>query len=199
MADGKLPDSLEGFLYPDTYKLNEEQPLLDQLITLQLQTFNQKVWTDFASDIEQFSARAKSEHDVTLSRYDVITLASVVEKEERNKKNKSTVAGIFMHRLDLGMKLGADVTLCYGLKEPYETCTPAVINRGIYDKNNIFNTRERAGIPPQPIANPSAETFKATLNYVKTDYLFYLHGNDGQIHYGKTNNEHVKNKNKYLK
>jgi len=59
----------------------------------------------------------------------MLILASVVEKEERNTKNKPTVAGIFFNRLANGMRLDADITLCYGLHEPYETCTPALISR----------------------------------------------------------------------
>ena len=58
---------------------------------------------------------------------------------------------------------------------PYETCTPSVIASKITDKNNPFNTRENAGMPPQIIANPSFDTINATLNYADTDYIFYLH------------------------
>jgi UPF0755 protein len=73
------------------------------------------------------------------------------------------------------MRLDADITLCYGLKEPYETCTPSVIVKKISDKSNIYNTRQNYGLPPQPIANPSVESIVAVLNFQKTDYLYYLH------------------------
>jgi UPF0755 protein len=69
-------------------------------------------------------------------------LASVVEKEERNTKNKPTVAGIFINRLANGMRLDADITLCYGLHEAYETCIPSMIARKVSDKTNIYNTRQ---------------------------------------------------------
>jgi UPF0755 protein len=125
-------------------------------------------------------------------------LSTVVEKEERSNSNKPTVAGVFFNRLDKGMRLDADITLCYGLKEPYATCTPNVIVKKISDKSNIYNTRQNYGLPPQPIANPSVESIAAVLNYKKTDYLYYLHDSDGSIHYGRTLEEHNSNKNNYL-
>ncbi len=183
-------NSLEWFLYPDTYHLDVEWNLIDQLVYLQLENFNKKVRLVYSGQVTSFSK---------LNWYDIVILSTVVEKEERNRSNKSTVAWIFFNRLDNGMRLDADITLCYGLKEPYETCTPAFINKAIYDKSNLYNTRQNHGLPPQPIANPSVESIIAVLNPKKTDYFFYLHDPKGNIHYGKTVTEHNDNKNKYLK
>ncbi|MFZ2151404.1 MAG: endolytic transglycosylase MltG [Candidatus Absconditicoccaceae bacterium] len=180
--------SLEGFLYPDTYNVDTEKDYIDQLVYLQLQAFNDKVWIKISSNIQSFP------YDF----YKLITLASVVEKEEKNSNNKSTVAGIFINRLQIGMRLDADITLCYGLHMPYEVCTPSVISAKITDKNNPFNTRENAGIPSQPISNPSFDTINTTLNYADTDYIFYLHDSSGNIHYGKTLDQHNQNKKNYL-
>jgi UPF0755 protein len=155
-----------------------------------LDNFNKRVWGIYSGQVKSFSK---------LNWYDVMILATVVEKEERSKANKSTVAGIFFNRIDNGMRLDADITLCYGLKEPYETCTPAFINRAIYDKSNLYNTRQHGGLPPQAIANPSVDSIDAVLNFKKTDYFYYLHDSSGKIHYGKTLTEHNENKNRYLK
>jgi len=190
--------SLEGFLYPDTYNIDLSQDFLSQLVKLQLDTFDKKVWNEFEGDFFVFQQNIDRDFALKLWWHDVVALTSVVEKEERNKKNKPTVAGIFLKRLSIWMRLDADVTLCYGLKQPYELCTPTVIVKWIYDEGNVFNTRKRGGIPPHPIANPSADTFESVLNYKKTDYLYYLHDSDGVIHYGKTSAEHSKNKDKFL-
>lgn len=196
-----LPDditSLEGFLYPDTYNIDRSQNFLEQLVYLQLETFKKKVWNIYQTDIENFHNKVQKDFNLDLDRGDAVILASIVEKEERNNDNKPTVAWIFLKRLGIWMRLDADITLCYGLKEPYETCTPTVISSWIYDENNIFNTRKHPWILPQSISNPASESFFAVLNYNKTDYLYYLHDNQGGIHYGKTSAEHSSNKRNYL-
>ena len=189
MYIAKQLNTLEWFLYPDTYHLDVEWNLVDQLVYLQLENFNKKVWATYSWQISNFTK---------FSFYDLLILSTVVEKEERSNVNKSTVAGIFFNRLDRGMRLDADITLCYGLKEPYETCTPSVIVKKISDKSNVYNTRQHAGLPPQPIANPSVESISAVLNFKKTDYFYYLHDSGGKIHYGKTLDDHNSNKNSYL-
>lgn len=181
--------SLEWFLYPDTYHLDVWWNVIDQLVYLQLDNFNKKVWNIYSWQISAFSK---------LSWYDIVKLSTVVEKEERNSSNKSTVAWIFFNRLDKGMRLDADITLCYGLKEPYETCKPNVIARKISDKSNVYNTRQNYWMVPQPIANPSLDSILAVLNYKKTEYLYYLHDSSGSIHYGRTLEEHNSNKKNYL-
>ncbi len=191
--------SLEWFLYPDTYFLDKNQWILDQLLKLQLANFNTKIWNRYSGEMNNFYKGVQSDYHLDFSWYDTIILASVVEKEERNPVNKPIVAGIFLNRLQDGMRLDADITLCYGLKESYTTCTPAVIRKGIYDENNVFNTRKRTGLPPQAIANISSETFDAIVHYKNTHYYYYLHDSSGGIHYGKTVKEHNSNKAKYLR
>jgi len=189
-SNSKAINSLEWFLYPDTYHLDVwATNLIDQLVYLQLENFWKKVWSIYSGQA-LLSSR--------MTWYDAVVLASVVEKEERNTKNKPTVAGIFINRLANGMRLDADITLCYGLHEPYETCTPALISRGIYDKTNIYNTRQVWWIPPQAISNPAVDSIDAVLNFVDSDYVYYLHDPKWWIHYGRTLVEHSANKRKYL-
>jgi len=191
--------SLEWVLYPDTYYLDQWQDVVLQLVRLQLDTFEKKVYDIYQKDISDFYVRVKDDYGLDFSWYDILKLASVVEKEERSTKNKPIIAWVFLNRLEGWMRLDADITLCYGLREPYETCTPSVIVKWIYDKNNIFNTRVRWWLVPQPIASISDETINAVLHYVKTNNYYYLHDSSGQIHFAETVGGHNTNKNTYLK
>jgi len=184
--------SLEGFLYPDTYHVDVKDDFLKTLVSIQLNTFKNKVWTPLQSDFSSFQQKTH------LSVYEAVILASIVEKEEKNPDNKPTVAGIFLNRIRKGMLIWADITLCYQFKKPYSTCTPAVISKNVYDTKNPYNTRQVAWLTPTPIANPSENTIRAVLQMKSTNYLFYLHDSQGNIHYAETNEGHVKNKNLYL-
>jgi len=175
--------TLEGFLYPDTYHVDKNRPLIPQLVSKQLQTFQ---------------SRVRSKLDNPTDFYRTTILASVVEKEERNPANKATVAGIFFKRLNIWMRIDADITLCYGLKTSYTSCTPSLIARSINDSKNIYNTRVHGGIPPNPICNPSRESFNAVVNPQTSEYLYYLHDMKGNIHYGRTLEEHNANKREHL-
>ena len=180
--------SLEWFLYPDTYFLDNRWNLVNQLVSIQLNTFKSKVREAHASDFSNIQNR------YGLSVYQTITLASIVEKEEKNNANKSTVAWIFYNRLNKWMLIWADITLCYGFAKPYSECTPNVIAKNVNDSNNKYNTRAVAWLTPTPIWNPAISTIEAVLFPNQTSYLFYLHGADGQIHYAETNAEHEQNK-----
>ena len=180
--------SLEWFLYPDTYFLDNRWNLVNQLVSIQLNTFKSKVREVHAWDFSNIQSK------YWLSIYQTITLASIVEKEEKNNANKPTVAGIFYNRLQNWMLLWADITLCYGLAEPYSECTPNVIVKHLDDTNNKYNTRALAWLTPTPIWNPALSTIEAVLFPNQTSYLFYLHGADGQIHYAETNAQHEQNK-----
>ena len=185
----KTLTSLEWFLYPDTYNVDVEKNPVDQLVYLQLEAFKSKVWNVVENNIS--SAK--------LNWRDSMIMASIVEKEERNDKNKPVVAGILINRLKIGMRIDADITLCYWYKQPYETCTPNFIVRNLNDTKNPYNTRQQYWLPPQPIANPSLSTIQAVLNDENLGYIYYLHDMNWQIHYAKTTDEHTQNKNMYLK
>lgn len=189
--------SLEGLLYPDTYNINPNQAVIE-LVSLQLKAFQEKVAKPYQSQIDAFSSSLQEKwFSFSLWWYNIVTLASIIEKEERNNTNKPIIAGIFLNRIQSDMRIDADITLCYGLKTGYESCTPSLIVKSIADANNVYNTRVHKGLTPTPIANPSATTFKALLNFTSTNYYYYLHGSDGSIHYGATLDEHNSNK-KYL-
>ena len=180
--------SLEWFLYPDTYFLDNRWNLVNQLVSIQLNTFKSKVREAHAWDFSNIQNR------YGLSVYQTITLASIVEKEEKNNANKPTVAWIFYNRLNKWMLIWADITLCYGFAKPYSECTPNVIAKNVGDSSNKYNTRAVAWLTPTPIWNPALSTIEAVLFPNQTSYLFYLHWADGQIHYAETNAQHEQNK-----
>jgi len=181
--------TLEGFLYPDTYKVDIEKNIIDQLVYLQLETFKKRVW-DKSKEINP---------QVWMDWYKTIIMASIVEKEERVEKNRPVVAWILIKRLQIGMLIGADISLCYFFKIPYADCTPSFIARNVFDTKNPYNTRTVAGLPPTPVGNPTLNSIMASLQPTYTDYLYYLHDNKGQIYYGKTLEEHNANKRNYLR
>lgn len=193
-------DSLEWYLYPDTYFIDISKPIIPQLLTLQLQAFQDKVRTPYGSQISSFSSALRtSGYEFDLTAYSLIKLASVIENEEKSDANKPLIAGIFLNRIQQGMRLDADVTLCYGKSVTYDICTPSFIVEHLYDKSNPYNSRQVAWLPPTPISNPSIATIRAVLEYVRSDNLFYLHDAKGTIYPAGTVDQHNANKKQYLK
>ncbi len=174
--------SLEWFLFPDTYRLNYPVKI-NELIIRQLNAFYKKV----------FRTILKEENLTNSEIYDLINLASIVEKEEKNILEKPTVAWILKKRLDNNWKIWADITLCYAHRLTSEECK-MVITKYIREKSE-YNTRTMVWLPKTPIWNPSFETINATLNYKTTPYWFYLHNiKTWKIYYWKTNAQHEYNK-----
>lgn len=194
--------SLEWRLYPDTYFIDPTKDPINQLVRLQLQAFDEKVYEPYKTAITAFPSLLQAkwiELSFTMDLRNILRLATVVEKEERNLQNKPTVAWIFFNRLEQWTLLGADITLCYGLHQPYETCTPSLIGQHVADTENPYNTRMQRWLPPTPIANPSVDTIRSVLEFAKTDYFFYIHDNNGIIRYAEDIQWHNDNISKYLK
>lgn len=184
--------TLEWFLYPDTYFVDDHSPFVMQLVKAQLDTFQQKIWSHYGDSVPLFT------QSQWLSWYEIVSLASVVQKEERSKANQPTIVGIFLRRLSMGMRLDADITLCYYYKKSYDLCTPWFIASHI-DDNQAYNTRQVKGLPPTPIANIPASTIDAVLHFVASKYLYYLHDNQWQVWWAETLDQHNANKVKYLR
>jgi len=183
--------SLEGYLYPDTYSLN--YPLqINKLIIKQLNNFENKVYNNIKNhpNLKKIDNIKKLQKDTI---YDIVKLASIVEKEERVLSEKSTVAWILKKRLQNGWNIWADITVCYPHKLTSEECK-MVITKYIWEKSE-YNTRTMTWLPKTPIWNPSYETINATLNDNKTEYWYYLHNiKSWKIYYWKTDSEHNLNK-----
>lgn len=188
----------EGYLFPDTYFFTKDSEPKEII---------SKILENFESRAE--SAGAKSEKtlynipgyenlagDMTL--YQIITLASIVEKESGGKglteselnDQRATVAGIFYNRLVKGQALESDATINYitGKDDPSPLFSDLEVK-------SAYNTYRNPGLPPGPICNPSLASIKAVLNPKKTDNYFFLHVQpSGQVLYSRTFEEHVQKK-----
>jgi peptidoglycan lytic transglycosylase G len=162
--------SLEGFLFPDTYLVPKDATAKD-LITLQLTQFG-KVWTD---------ARQAQAVQRKLNVLQIVTMASLIEREARFDDDRAKVASVIYNRLAQGMLLQIDATVLYAKGVWQSTVTLA--DRKI---DSPYNTYLHPGLPPGPIANPGAKALDAALNPAQTDYLYYLSDPQGHNHYART-------------
>lgn len=191
--------SLEWYIYPDTYYVDPDKNVVDQLLYLQLEWFQKNIWSVYGDELKQLPNSLKNKgYDFSLSTYGALILWSIIEKEERYGPNRVDIASVFYNRLDTWMRIDADISLCYGLQTWYESCTPQVIWASVADASNPYNTRVVAWLPPTPITSPTVSSIQALINTRKTTNFFYLHDPEGNLHMAETLNEHVINKNKYL-
>lgn len=171
---------LEGYLYPDTYRINTMHTLEE--VTEIILDNGQKKYDRVKDKI------SKSK----LSPHEIFTLASIVEYEASGLEDMKKVAGVFMNRLEIGMPLQSSVTICYTLYdfEDWTDCESAAGNQ----TDSPYNTYIYKGLPPGPILNPSLKSIEATLDYDKNDYFFFIADVydvlDGEVHYQKTYEEH---------
>jgi len=179
-------NTLEWYLYPDTYSIDENNFWINKLVIKQLNDFEKKVYNKI---LKKYSSQKIQE---------ILKLASIVEKEEKNSINKPIVAWILKKRLNSNWPIWADITVCYPHKLTSQQCK-MVVSKYIREKNK-YNTRTMIWLPKTPIWNPSYDSIFATINSKKTPYWYYLHNiKTGQIHYAKTNQQHEQNKRLYLK
>jgi UPF0755 protein len=171
----------EGYLFPDTYHITKNTPE-HALVSLMRSTFDLKI----APYTEAIAGSG-----FTLN--EVITLASIVEREAKDAESKREVSGILQNRLKKGMPLQVDATLDYLLHK-----TSAELTVEDLETDSPFNTYVYAGLPPAPISNPGLESIEAVLYPAETEYLYYLTAPDGTFHYARTFEEHKENKRKYL-
>ena len=187
-----LTSGKEGFLFPDTY-LYPKTVSASIVVNKMLSTFDNKISTQMEADI------SASEYSLE----QVITLASIIERETRKDEERPIVAGILFNRLDIGMGLQTDATVQYALATTEcrvgTTCNWwPILAREDMGINSSYNTYKYAGLPPAPIANPSLSSISAVIYPTDSSYLYYLHDGDGKIHYAKTLEGHNENIRKYL-
>lgn len=171
---------LEGYLYPDTYLLSPAD--------------DEKAVTEYILDntLSKYKLIEKDLKKTSFSSHELFTFASIVEYEASDLENMRKVAGVFMNRLEKGMKLEASPTICYALYdfENWEDCERAENNQ----IDSAYNTYRHKGLPPGPILNPSLRALQASLDYDRNDYLFFIadvyHKKDGGVYYQKTYREH---------
>ncbi len=213
LADSPKTAGLLGFLFPDTYRL-AKNATADDVLAVLLNTFEQK-FNRASADAKVTagyyilpgfeSLKIANRTAPGLTTYDIVTLASIIEKETgrvgegasstRLQEERQTVAGIFLNRLGSGIALQSDATVNY--------VTRAGLASPTYDQtkvNSPYNTYKYPGLPPGPIANVSYSSLYAVLHPIKTNYLYFLHSQTaGEVYYAETYEEHLQNKARYLK
>ena len=186
-------DGKEGFLFPDTYLFPREVSA-SVVVKRMLDTFDVKT-ADYSAQINNSK--------LTLNQ--IVTLASILERETVTDEERPVVAGILLNRFDIGMPLQADATVQYAManvrcKSKPVGCDwwPRPILRDDLDIDSPFNTYKYGGIPPSPIANPGLSALSAAISPADTPYFYYIHDSDEKIHYAKTLDEHNQNVRVYL-
>ncbi len=165
----------EGFLFPDTYEV-EPGMTANSILHMMADNFDDKM-------TDAMRQRAMAEG---LSLYDLVTLASLVEKEARFDEDRPVIAQVFLKRLRLGMPLQSDTTIQYLLDAPKEDVTYADT-----EIESPYNTYQNEGLPPGPIANPGMDSIEAVLYPAPTDYLYFVADRQGHNHYSMTYEDHL--------
>ncbi len=173
----------EGFLAAGTYLIHKEEDA--QIVEKTMQETFQNILDELGVD----------KKDISVSQ--IITIASLIQREAAGKSDMRLISGIIHNRLEIGMPLQIDATLQY-IKGDEENWWPVPKSE---DKKleSPYNTYQHVGLPPTPIATPGESAIKAALNPLKTDCLFYLHDKRGNIHCSTTYEQHKKNVRYYLK
>ena len=168
----------EGVLYPDTYfykkgmkasdLLNKSHKKLDDLLNT--------IWMK------------RPDNDILKNKYQALILASIIEKEAGNHSEKPDIAGVFLKRISIGMKLQADPTIIYGLLPNFDG---DIRKSDILDKNNIYNTYMNKGLPPTPISMSSMSSIEAAILSTPGEYLFFVANSPSSHYFSRTYDEHL--------
>lgn len=170
--------TLEGYLYPATYVFPVGSSL--DAIVRELTTQYKRAWTP------QMRQRAQA---LRMSEREVVTLASIVEKEAKVWTERPTIARVYLNRLQRGMRLEADPTVQYALGEHQRR----LLRRHIQETaDDPYNTYRNRGLPPGPIASPSRGAIEATLSPAEHDFLFFVARANGTHVFTRTYNEHLR-------
>ncbi len=174
--------SLEGFLYPDTYQFGKGLPpslIIDVMV--------KRFW----EIVGPYMDRIK---DLKMTVEEVITLASIVEKETGTAEEMPLIAGVFLNRLRNGMRMESDPTVIYGMND----FTGNLTRKDLLE-STPYNTYVIRGLPPGPISNPGLASIKAVLYPPETDYLYFVSKNDGTHYFSSSLEEHNRAVWKYQK
>ena len=185
---GKLGDLAEGIYKPDTYNFKYGFPrnkMLERMRVAQENVLN-KIW------------KKKPKVFILKNKNELLTLASIIQKEAKNLNDSRLIASVFINRLEKKMKLQSDVTLAYGFKVNGNKITKKMLK-----SDHPYNTYYHFGLPPTPISYPGENALRSLENIPKTDYLFFVSDGNGEHRFSKTYKLHKKNiklwKNKILK
>jgi UPF0755 protein len=179
LEDGLL-FPLEGYLAAETYFVTEQEPTIESLTTLMLQQMDVNL-TEYKEEIENFTINGEN-----VSLHEFLTFTSIVQSESLFPEDHQKIAGVFMHRLEIGMKLQSDVTVNYA-----NQVTKVAVTYDDLEVDSKYNTYLYEGLPAGPIANVSKDLIEACLNYEKTDDLFFFAIKGGEVIYTKSYGEHL--------
>lgn len=175
--------SLEGFIFPDTYRVPLDAPP-EVIVKKFLETFERKAWPIL-----------KEEDDW----YNRLILSSILEREVIPFEDRQIVAGIFLKRMSIRMPIQADSTISYEkCAGKYRGCENIKLARSDTALPSLYNTYQRLGLPPTPIANPGQSALRAAIEPKTTQYLYYLSSKTGETLFSKTFEEHNIKRAKYL-
>lgn len=187
LAGIPVRSGLEGYLFPDTYRFaksaDAKEVIGKMLVTLEVR---------FAQNNESIPTNLKFSNGMTL--HEVLTMASIVEKEVQTPEDMKHVAGLLFNRMRIGMPLQVDSTLTYVTQKTSADLTTADLKLA-----SPYNSYTHKGLPPGPICNPGMNAILAVLHPSASDDFYFLTTRDGKTIYAKTHDQHVLNKQKYLK
>jgi UPF0755 protein len=172
----KPTGSLEGYLFPDTYRLDASLDVSETLILYMTQRFDEVVWKGL------FKSQAP---ETGLTLHELITLASLVEGEAKKEDERPIIAGVLMNRFRTGKKLECDATVQYALGNRKSRLLYSDL-----DYPSPYNTYLHVGLPPGPINNPGLASIEAALKPAETPYLYYVAKPDGSHIFSRTFEEH---------
>lgn len=177
LTELRLPgNSLEGFLFPDTYIFHRGMPV---------QALQKRMVDRFKEVYQHCRSKGEAEVPPNLNLQQMVTLASIVEKETGLAVERPTIASVFYNRLRQGMALQSDPTVIYGISDFNGDLTKKDLQRP-----TPYNTYVIPGLPPGPIANPGEEALRAVLYPAKTDYLYFVSKNNGSHYFSRDIREH---------
>lgn len=165
----------EGFLFPDTYEIEPGMTARDILLMM-ARNFDERL-------TEDMRRRAA---DMGLSVFDLVILASLVEKEARFEEDRGIIAQVFLERLRIGMPLQSCATIQYLLNAPKEDVSYADT-----EIESPYNTYQHMGLPPGPVANPGLASIEAVLSPANTNYLYFVADREGHHHYSRSYSDHL--------
>ncbi|MCX6796447.1 MAG: endolytic transglycosylase MltG, partial [Candidatus Falkowbacteria bacterium] len=184
LKDKPIYYGLEGYLFPDTYRIYKDATI-EEVVVKMLDNFDKKLTAELRAEI----ARQKK------TIYEIIIMASILEKEVRTPEDMQIVAGIFWKRLENNYPLESCATLAFilGVNKPQYSVEDTKLR-------SPYNTYLNQGLPPGPISNPGIEAIKAAIYPKDSPYHYFLSRLDtGETVFSQTYSEHLQNKAKYLK
>lgn len=184
-ALGRADQKPEGLFFPDTYKYAKYSTDLE-LLKLAMRTMDRKL---------EAAWEGRDQNLPVKTPYDLLKLASIVEKETGNSADRTHVAAVFSNRLKIGMRLQTDPTVIYGLGESFD----GNLRRKDLETDTPYNSYTRSGLPPTPISMPGAASLSAAANPADSKALYFVARGDGTSEFSETLAEHNRAVNKYIR